>query len=164
MKGRGAKFQSNVLKEEHSAINPKPQPVGQQGKEVARFVLDVPTTIILISLSGEKKEKKLPSRIKSYKDLQREICSLTKNSNFIYTIRDSNNIPILSSHFKTYDEIRVKEIGIKGDMALLSNLSSTWERDTYGKVIVTNDSLKVSNATGISYGKNTKKKDDDDWD
>lgn len=159
----GAKLAKNVSSAKSSNAV-KSQPTAQQGKEVARFILDVPTTIIIISLTGEKREKKLPSRIKNYKDLQREICGMTKNSSFLYTIRDQNNIPILPSHFKTYDEIRVKEIGIKGDLKMLNKLSSTWERDEYGKVISINGLKESLNTVGTSNGKNAKKKGDDDWD
>lgn len=132
--------------------------------EVKKFVLEIPTTIVLITLSGEKREKTLPNRIKTYKELQREICTMTKNSKCLYCIRDKQNNPILSTHFKSYDLVRVKEIAVKPDYDTLRGLPSTWDRDEYGKVVASEGRSNLGNAaTGSGMGK-AKKKEDDDWD
>jgi hypothetical protein len=129
---------------------------------VQKFILEVETTVKLIKNNGEKIEKKIPYRIKNYKDLQREICVMTKDSKFLYTILDEKNQPIYASQFKTYDLIKVKEVVMKPSSHLLRGVASTWDRDEYGKMPLPQQ-IDVKSTSSAANSK-LKRKDDDDWD
>eukprot|EP01036_Dinobryon_divergens_P033679 gene33679-43528_t len=130
---------------------------------VQKFILEVETTIKMIKNNGEKIEKKIPYRIKNYKDLQREICVITKDSKNLYSILDEKNLPIYASQFKTYDVIKVKEVAIKPSSYLLRGVASTWDRDEYGKMPIPQQ-IDMKGASSATNASKSKKKDDDDWD
>ena len=140
-----------------SAQAPTPVPV-------QKFVLEVGTIINLIKRNGEKIEKKIPTRIRNYKDLQREICVMTKNSPYLYTVTDEKNQPIYAAQFKTYDVIKVKEVAMIPDSVLLRKLPATWDRDDYGKSPLPDQVGTLTSNTSTSNNNKSKKKDDDDWD
>ncbi len=56
--------------------------------EVALFELERCTTLIFISLSGERSEVLLTKRIVAYSELQREIAKLTPKTNKMYVIQN----------------------------------------------------------------------------
>ena len=130
---------------------------------VQKFVLEVETTVKMIKNNGETTEKKIPYRIKNYKDLQREICVMTRDSKFLYSILDEKNLPIYASHFKTYDVIKVKEVAMKPSSYLLRGVSSTWDRDEYGKMPIPQQ-IEMKGPSSTANASKSKKKDDDDWD
>jgi hypothetical protein len=85
--------------------------------EVERFVLEVCTKLVFVSLHGEKREVMLTKRIVDYMELQCEVARYTKKSKLSCCVQDENgdlipDLPIQSnpilppSHFFVPREVK----------------------------------------------------------
>lgn len=97
----------------------------------AAFVLEICTTLLFVSLTGEKREVKLTKRIMSYMELQREIAKHNKKSVKAFVILDEDGDVIPDTPFPGFDLIRIKEIGYKPSQRELLELGSQWEPEVY---------------------------------
>lgn len=131
-----------------------------QPTTVQKFLLEKCTTLVFIKLNGEKIEKLLDKRVKTYTELQREISRYTKNSKRMFTIRDNKNEPILATAFTSYDIIKIKEIGIKPNEEELKHLDIKWDIEDYNQIIIPNKVAKRSSISMVGSSKNN----DDGWD
>ena len=104
--------------------------------EVERFVLEVCTKLVFVSLHGEKREVMLTKRIVDYMELQCEVARYTKKSKLSYCVQDENGDLIPYLPFPGYDVIRVKEIGIRHDTYMMRHVScvALWMWSTFRSV------------------------------
>jgi hypothetical protein len=113
----------------------KPAPVEDfnpfAAKAKSAYVLEICTTLLFVSLRGEKREEKLTRRVMSYLELQRDIARYNKKSTKAFVILDADGHVIPDTPFLGYDLIRIKEIAFKPSPRELSELGSLWESEVY---------------------------------
>jgi hypothetical protein len=144
----GVGIVTDVMAMETDAMSDASSVFYKESKLSADYKYELPknTTLVFVSLKGEKTEKNLNVRVENYTELQREIAKLLPKSAQMFLIQDMDGNRILPDNFIPSDFIRVKEIMgapvidsfTKGHLKVLNKLPYDWEDHDYHATILEN--------------------------